>query len=329
MRFTDDTSKRRAIEEQLAESIARGKYAPGSLLPSERALALRFAVSRQTIRVVLTGLQRRGLVYSHQGKGSIVRKEAGTHERRVGVLVSGGRYAQVFESVCGGLAEIARAHGVGLYTGDVSMYAGAESADAAERLAGNFIALRLEGVVFQPLPASAAEATNRRIVDRFISAGIPVVLIGDDIVPFPDRSEFDLVGVNAMMERLRAERRLVAAGARDVRYLLAEEAQSLHETLEGHPEADAWICSSCAGAAMAVEELTALGRKVPEDVRVAGYELPCRQIAQAAFARLMERLSTPTLPPSEIYLTGRPLGQDFFRKIGIKSQKETKTIKYQ
>lgn len=323
MLFTVETSRRRAIEERLAAAIESGRYASGSLLPSERALALRFGVSRQTIRVVLTGLRRRGLVYTRQGKGSVVRKSGEGNRRRIGVLVTGGHYARAFGSVCGGLSELARAHGVGLFTGDVSALNECGSS-AAERLAVNLVAMRPAGIVFQPLTASAsAEATNRRIVDRFIAAGIPVVLFGEDIVPFPKRSEFDLVGINAVRERMRVEYRLHASGARDIRQLASSGTASLQEALEGHPEADAWVCSSGVEAAQAVRALTALGRKVPEEVRVAGYDLPCRQIVQVAFERLMERLSTPTLPPSEIFLSVRPLGPGFFRKIGVKSGKRT------
>jgi GntR family transcriptional regulator len=51
-----------AIAEQLATSIASGKFAVGTRLPAERHLALLLGVSRMTVRQALGALERDGLV---------------------------------------------------------------------------------------------------------------------------------------------------------------------------------------------------------------------------------------------------------------------------
>lgn len=62
------------IKESLRESILNGTYAPHSKLPSENQLIRKFNVSRVTVRQALRDLQKEGLIFSVQGKGSFVTK---------------------------------------------------------------------------------------------------------------------------------------------------------------------------------------------------------------------------------------------------------------
>jgi GntR family transcriptional regulator len=68
------------IEQELASSIANGALAPGSQLPSEDELVLRYGVSRTTIRKAIQELQRLDLVEIRRGKGTFVRSEKLTQE---------------------------------------------------------------------------------------------------------------------------------------------------------------------------------------------------------------------------------------------------------
>jgi len=60
------------IRDTLLEEIANGQYPPGSKLPTEAALAARFAVNRHTVRRALGDLQEAGLVVSKRGAGVFV-----------------------------------------------------------------------------------------------------------------------------------------------------------------------------------------------------------------------------------------------------------------
>ncbi len=64
----------------LRERILDGRYAQGTLLPSERELQQEFAVSRVTIRLALDSLRRTGLVESRQGKGYFVQPVRALHD---------------------------------------------------------------------------------------------------------------------------------------------------------------------------------------------------------------------------------------------------------
>ena len=61
-----------AIAAGLTAEIANGSYAPGSKLPTEAQLALRFGVNRHTVRHALAALAEAGLVQPTRGAGVFV-----------------------------------------------------------------------------------------------------------------------------------------------------------------------------------------------------------------------------------------------------------------
>jgi len=60
------------IADALRYRLTNGWLGPNGRLPSEAELALRFSVSRETVREALTLLRDEGLIYSVSGKGSFV-----------------------------------------------------------------------------------------------------------------------------------------------------------------------------------------------------------------------------------------------------------------
>ena len=62
----------RQIEGAIARLIDSGEMSPHSALPSEAKLSELYGVSRLTVRQALGELRRKGLVESHQGKGTFV-----------------------------------------------------------------------------------------------------------------------------------------------------------------------------------------------------------------------------------------------------------------
>jgi GntR family phosphonate transport system transcriptional regulator len=60
------------IEQTLSQDISAGRYQPGEQLPSEHALAQRFAVNRHTVRQALAHLATRGVIRITHGRGSFV-----------------------------------------------------------------------------------------------------------------------------------------------------------------------------------------------------------------------------------------------------------------
>ena len=91
--------------------------------------------------------------------------------------------------------------------------------------------------------------------------------------------------------------------------------------LREHPEVDAFVCQNDVYAVSAMACLRRLGRRIPEDVMVAGFDdlalakacgqgltsvaQPCEDIAAVAFERLRRRMAGDPLPPMDVNLPTR------------------------
>ena len=60
------------IKDILREEIRQGKYKPGNTIPSANQLAKDFSTSRNTSVKAIADLVHEGIVYTVQGKGTIV-----------------------------------------------------------------------------------------------------------------------------------------------------------------------------------------------------------------------------------------------------------------
>ncbi|MGH6954530.1 MAG: GntR family transcriptional regulator, partial [Alphaproteobacteria bacterium] len=68
----------RSIADALAEEIEEGGLAPGTRLPTHRALADRLGVTIGTVTRAYADAQRRGLVGGEVGRGTFVRHQGAT-----------------------------------------------------------------------------------------------------------------------------------------------------------------------------------------------------------------------------------------------------------
>src|SRR5579859_4979002 len=73
MSFDYTPPKYAQVVAEIQRRISEGKYAPGTLLPSEHQLVADFGVSRPTIVKALSSLRQDGWIETQQGKGSFVR----------------------------------------------------------------------------------------------------------------------------------------------------------------------------------------------------------------------------------------------------------------
>ena len=74
--ITVDTRDRKPIWEQLTDNVKslvlRGGLLPGEQLPGVRSLASELAINPNTIQKAYAELERQGIIYSVQGRGSFV-----------------------------------------------------------------------------------------------------------------------------------------------------------------------------------------------------------------------------------------------------------------
>ena len=305
--------KHRDISRQLRGDIAAGSYAAGARLPSEPQLVKQFGVSRPTVGRALLDLQNEGLIERRAGSGTYVKggapAQAASSTRQLGLLIPGLDTTEIFQLICGELASLARVHEYSLLWGG-STHPRQDtdaSLEHAEELCQQFIERKVSGVFFAPYELMPEqEQANRRLAVSLRQAGIPVVLLDRDLMPFPNRSDFDLVGLDNMAggyllaehllklgcRRLRFVARPRSAPTVDARIAGVREALVRHQ-LEMEPgwlqtgdptdakfvrkliagkQADAFICANDDTAARLLRSLEANGVKVPRDVRVVGFD---------------------------------------------------------
>ena len=362
-----DLPKHRTISRTLATEILAGKYSRTSRLPSEAQLVARFKVSRPTVGRALQSLQEEGLIERRAGSGTYVchggsaasARRNQNSARQLGMLVPHLRHTEIFETICGELANLARVHDFGFWWsggGPPSASEGKMSVQEAEDLCERFIESDIAGVFFVPFEHQKnREETNLRILSRLRQAGIPLVLIDRDAIAFPRRSEYDLVGVDNFgggywltqhllklgARRLIYVRRPFTASTVDARIAGAQAAMLANGidvprdfVREGDPadlkfvrsmvqarRVDALLCTSDHIAAQLLQSLNRLKIRVPEDIRVVGFDdvrfanlltiplttmqQPCHDIALTAFNCLRERIGNPSLPPRMVMLPPR------------------------
>lgn len=69
------------LARSLLEELAQGRYPVGTRLPAERDLALRYDVSRPTVREAIIALEVQGLVEVRIGSGAYVKRLPGEEDR--------------------------------------------------------------------------------------------------------------------------------------------------------------------------------------------------------------------------------------------------------
>ena len=346
----------RDIYEKLMREIAAGKFAKDGKLPSESKLGDAFGVSRMTVRGALAELQRQGLIEKRNGAGSFLTRRALRKSGSIGLVIPNFESFEFFADIKDELERHCKRlnYKVRLvFTRERNHEAAVRD---IRRKVRELAVARAEGVIFRPYVDETFAAANREVVRICQRAEIPVVLIDSDITRPPERSDCDLVAVNNIDAGRRIADHLHNRGYRQIAFLnerrksvrnanwdnrlfgLAGElallgsangvrsldfaptdARALAAALRGKSRIDAIVCGNDESAAALLKTLGTLGKRVPEDVAVVGFDdialartteppqttisQPVRKIAATAFKSLLARIRYPNGDPREIFLT--------------------------
>jgi len=296
-------SKHARIRQTLTDQIASGRYDAGQRLPSESALVKTFSVSRPTVNRVLRELQLAGLIDRRAGSGSYVRADAAAQGYVFGLLIPELGRTEIFEPICRGMADAQHGSRHVLLWG-ASLTEGANLEEQAAQACRQLVARNVSGVFFAPLELTPEkDAINRRIANVLDRAAIPVVLLDRDLVPYPARSHYDLVGIDNRRAGYVLAAHLLQHGCRRVAFVgRPGSAPTVDARINGYKEAlndagfaphvcridpadraqvkavlrkprpDGFVCANDFTAAQFLRTLEGLKVTVPRDVRLVGVD---------------------------------------------------------
>lgn len=230
--------KYRALFELLKADIVSGRYKPGEKLPSEAALVTRSGASRITVGRAIRELQNLGLVDRVAGSGTYVRTLApDARPHLFGLLIPDLGETEIFEPICRGIANAPESTEHALLWGHCDPKA--EKGLQAWDLCRQYIAKKVSGVFFAPLEYEPdAEKTNRRILQAFRHAKIPLVLLDRRGTEAPDRGRPDLVGINNRQAAYIGTKHLIDLGCRHIGFIgYHGAATTIGERLSGYTDA--------------------------------------------------------------------------------------------
>ena len=296
-------SKYEQIRRSLIEAIAAGQYHAGQRLPSEVELVKTFGASRPTVNRALRELQLSGVIERRAGSGSYVRADAVARGSVFGLLIPELGRTEIFEPMCRGMAEAQHGSHHALLWGS-SLGDAPNIEEQVSQACRQLVAKKVSGVFFAPLElTNEKDSINRRIADVFDRAGIPLVLLDRDLVSYPDRSQYDLVGIDNRRAGYTITAHLLTCGCRRLVFLGRPcSAPTVEARIGGYKEAladagveahvhriepedptdvrriiesvhpDGFVCANDFTAAHLLKTLNGLGVSVPDQVRMAGID---------------------------------------------------------
>ena len=299
-------AKYKQILDGLKKQILGAAFGPGNPFPSESAFARANGITRSTAHRVFLELVRLGLIRVHTGRvpEAVARKE---RSGKIGLIVPGLAYSEFFPPIVSEISRLAQARGYSLIVCDVSSKRPQQRVARAKRSAEELVRQSVAGVIYQPLElVDDAPRHNQDVVSIFDRAGVPVVLLDFDIVPPPERSAYDVVGINNMDAGYRLALHLLSVGAKRIHFVMSpnwgaairnrlrgvmtavnrvgrfderrqvfasrpDDVAALRRHLRrGRP--DAFVCGNDDDAAVFKQTLGKIGLRVPDDVLLAGFD---------------------------------------------------------
>lgn len=344
--------KYREIFEKIVEDITSGHYRPGQRLPSETELVRRYSASRMTVFRAMQELRSAGMVTRRAGSGTFVAQVSAEKSHVFGLLIPELGQTEIFESICKGMMEAPIAAHHSLLWGNSSSQEN-EKEKIAEQLCRHYIAQKVSGVFFAPVEFSPGRHdSNHKIVAALDNARIPVVLLDRCLEPYPRRSRYDLVGIDNRRTAFIATEHLIKAGAKRLVFFgRPNSAPTVDARIAGYREAilaasqdceaqmvelgdasdpqfvkavlkkdrpDGFVCANDHTAGNLMHTLLALGKRIPEDIRLVGIDdvkyarllpiplttqhQPCREMGRIAMAVMLDRIANPDLPTRDVLL---------------------------
>lgn len=237
-RSNGDGAKYQRIYQDLRDSLNAGRYRAGDRLPTEAELGEQFGASRPTVGRAMARLESEGLVQRRAGSGTYVRKNNRQESFVFGLLIPELGQTEIFEPICQGISRSRVGSDHELLWGNTAHH-GAPTEIQAQQLCDWYLKRRASGVFFAPLELTGRkDEVNFQITEAFDDAQIPVVLLDRDLYDYPQRSHYDLVGIDNRRAGFTITEHLLLAGCkRIVFFARPNSAPTVNARISGYRDA--------------------------------------------------------------------------------------------
>jgi len=298
------------IYEDLRKRVLNGEFGLGERLPTESKLMAQHSASRTTVIRALRDLVHDGLLERRRGSGTYVRKPTSIEHSLFGFcplfVENGNNLPYVEGRIHQHMADLATQHNATLAL-QCLIDGERDLKDRMLASARQLLSKDVSGVLYYAAELPPEQMyLNREVVDIFTEAGIPVILIDRDIVPYPGRSEFSRIGYDNRRGGFLLAEHLIVLGCKRIAFVgIPEVSTAVADRLAGYCEAlsaygiaedeglihltdeiseqfcrkliknsnpDAIVCKSDLFAARLSQRLTDLGLQIGKDIRLAGFD---------------------------------------------------------
>ncbi|MFI4911759.1 MAG: GntR family transcriptional regulator [Sedimentisphaeraceae bacterium JB056] len=311
--------KYQEVIDVLEEQILEGKYSLGQKIPTQNELTEYFGVSRPTIEKALEYLEQQGLVQRRKGSGTFVRYDQDKKNLKLKFAFIALRppkdydfesnFVQLFVS---NFSAESKKRNFELII-DVSIISNSEQLFSHSlKSCKDIIDSGVNGVFMLPVDFAGKDTTvNRALADAFDSADIPVVLLDRDVFQMPERSPYDIVGINNRRGSFVITNHLINNGAEDVYFVTCPlnsnvvsdridgfksaveyngldsrnriiydydyrgqnpGMEILKKFIEQSQQPVGFVCLNDEAASVLIRDVVKMGFDVPRQVRVAGFD---------------------------------------------------------
>lgn len=305
------------IAEEIQKSIFEGNFKAGQQIPTQNDLADLFKTSRPTIEKAFDNLEKKGLIVRKKGSGTFVNGELEAIETqtKIGFLAPRPPLETDFEHnfinmVFSRISNESKMHNFALLS-DTASFDNTETLLAHTKdTCEKFIKENIKGIFYVPVDfTDKNEQINRIICEQLDNAGIKIILIDRDILQMPDRSKFDVIGINNRRASHRITRHLIEMGLKNIYFVsCALNSNVIRERIEGYKEAisiaslkenivldynfkdtekseqmlkkliklkprpDGLVCINDEAASVIMRDALHLGFKLPNDLHIVGFD---------------------------------------------------------
>ncbi|MGL6195556.1 MAG: substrate-binding domain-containing protein [Thermoguttaceae bacterium] len=216
--------KHREIHKYIVSLIESPSARLGDKLPTDTQLSRLFNVSRPTVTRAMQDLVTSGIVERKIGAGTFIVKREKKDKKLIGLLISGLGETEIFGPICSEIATLSPMRNFNLLWSDVPLTDN-EPLDKQEILhCKYYIDAGVSGIFWAPSEHSEkSKEVNQEIAEVLSSTGIAVIMLDRDYVAYPQKSNFDLVGIDNHRAGYTQAALLFSNGVKKIVYLARKD----------------------------------------------------------------------------------------------------------